>query len=287
MKHLKFMQKIPVVKHLVNKAISRLASNDASAIANHFSQFLKVELANTSELKTEVFNVRHQVYCEELHFEDERNNRLEQDEFDGHSFHSLIRHVTTGRVAGTVRLITSEQADDQLPIEVSCMHAITDPDIRPSAFPRNEICEISRLAVPETFRRRKFDQYKGAATGVINEVFFSEKELRCFPYIAVCLYLSAALLALHNNKKHVFVMMEPRLARSLTFVGIVFKQLGEPVEYHGKRAAYYINPEMFRKNLSIGYVKLLESIERELYPHEQPRPLKRKLLKFGWGMRYS
>src|SRR5690606_31738988 len=116
MKHLKFMQKIPVVKHLVNKAISRLASNDASAIANHFSQFLKVELANTNELRSEVFNVRHQVYCEELHFEDERNNRLEQDEFDSHSFHSLIRHVTTGRVAGTVRLITSEQTGDMLPI---------------------------------------------------------------------------------------------------------------------------------------------------------------------------
>ncbi|HEY9041794.1 MAG TPA: PEP-CTERM/exosortase system-associated acyltransferase [Rheinheimera sp.] len=287
MKHLKFMQKIPVVKHLVNKAISRLASNDASAIASHFSQFLKVELANTDELKSEVFNVRHQVYCEELHFEDERNNRLEQDEFDSHSFHSLIRHVTTGRVAGTVRLITSEQTGDMLPIEVHCMHAITDPDIKPSAFPRSEICEISRLAVPETFRRRKFDQYKGAATGVINEVFFSEKELRCFPYIAICLYLSAALMALHNNKKHVFVMMEPRLARSLTFVGIVFKQLGEPVEYHGKRAAYYINPEMFRKNLSIGYVKLLESIERELYPNEKPRPIKRKFPKLGWGVRYS
>lgn len=287
MKHLKFMQKIPVVKHLVNKAISRLASNDAKAIASHFSQFLRVELANTNELRGEVFNVRHQVYCEELHFEDERNNRLEQDEFDAHSFHSLIRHVTTGRVAGTVRLITSEQEHDQLPIEVHCMHAITDPDITPSAFPRNEICEISRLAVPETFRRRKFDQFKGAATGVINEVFFSERELRCFPYIAICLYLSAALMALHNNKKHVFVMMEPRLARSLTFVGIVFKQLGEPVEYHGKRAAYYINPEMFRKNLSVGYVKLLESIERELYPNERPRPLKRKLPKFGWGVRYT
>lgn len=287
MKHLKIIQKIPVVKHLVNKAISRLASNDANAISKHFSQFLRVELAASEDLRAEVFNVRHQVYCEELHFEDERKNQLEQDEFDSHSFHSLIRHVTTGKVAGTVRIITSGHGDEKLPIEANCMHAITDPAIFPAAFPRHEICEISRLAVPETFRRRKFDQFKGAATGVINEVFFSEHELRCFPYIAICLYLSAALMALHNNKRHVFVMMEPRLARSLTFVGIVFKQLGDPIEYHGKRAAYYINPEMFRKNLSVGYVKLLESIERELYPNDKPRPLKRKFPGFGWGLGFS
>jgi N-acyl amino acid synthase of PEP-CTERM/exosortase system len=287
MKHLKIMQKIPVVKHIVNKAISRLASKDASAIASHFSQFLRVELANSTALKSEVFNVRHQVYCEELHFEDERTNRLEQDDYDAHSFHSLIRHITSGKVAGTVRLITSEQDEQLLPIEAHCMHAITDLEIRPSAFPRNEICEISRLAVPETFRRRKFDQFQGAATGVINEVFFSERELRCFPYIAICLYLSAALMALHNNKRHVFVMMEPRLARSLTFVGIVFKQLGAPIDYHGKRAAYYINPEMFRQNLSVGYIELLESIERELYPNDKPRPLKRKQRWLNWGMRYN
>lgn len=287
MKYLKFMQKVPVLKHLINKTISHLASSDASSIANHFSQFLRTELASNNELKAEVFNIRHQVYCEELHFEDENTNRLEQDEFDSHSFHSLIRHVTTNRVAGTVRLITAEQDTDQLPIEVHCMHAITDPDITPASFPRNEICEISRLAVPETFRRRKLDQFQGAATGAINEVLFSERELRCFPYIAICLYLSAALMALHNNKKHCFVMMEPRLARSLTFVGIVFKQLGPPVEYHGKRAAYYINPEMFRENLSEGYIKLLESIERELYPNEQARRLKRKFFKFTWGLRFS
>jgi N-acyl amino acid synthase of PEP-CTERM/exosortase system len=287
MKHLKFMQKIPVVKHIVNKAISRLASNDASAIANHFSQFLRVELACTAKLRSEVFNVRHQVYCEELHFEDEKTDHQEQDEFDAHSFHSLIRHVKTEKVAGTVRLITSGNDNELLPIEAFCMHAITDPVIKPSAFARDEICEISRLAVPETFRRRKFDQFQGAATGVINEVFFSERELRCFPYIAICLYLSAALMALHNNKRHCFVMMEPRLARSLTFVGIVFKQLGEPIDYHGKRAAYYINPEMFRKNLSEGYVKLLESIERELYPNDKPRPLPRKRQWLGWGVRYN
>ena len=287
MKHLKLIQKIPGVKHLVNKAISHLASNDASAIANHFSQFLRVELAQTPELKSEVFKIRHQVYCEELHFEDERNNRLEQDEFDAHSLHSMIRHVSTGRVAGTVRLITSQHESERLPIEVNCQHAIANSAEGPQAFPRHEICEISRLAVPETFRRRKFDQFKGAATGVINEEYFSERELRCFPYIAICLYLSAALMALHNNKRHVFVMMEPRLARSLTFVGIVFKQLGEPVEYHGKRAAYYINPEMFRKNLSVGYIKLLESVEREMYPHEKPRPIKRRFPGLGWAMRYS
>jgi N-acyl amino acid synthase of PEP-CTERM/exosortase system len=77
-------------------------------------------------------------------------------------------------------------------------------------------------------------------------------------------------MAFHTNRLHAFVMMEPRLARSLSFVGIHFKQLGEPVEYHGKRAAYYINSDMFRKNISSGYIKLMKSIEKELFAEQKP-----------------
>ena len=54
-----------------------------------------------------------------------------------------------------------------------------------------------------------------------------------------------------------------------------------------EQQVYFERDEMFRKNLSVGYVKLLESIERELYPNDKPRPLKRKFPGFGWGLRFS
>ncbi|MDP5032416.1 PEP-CTERM/exosortase system-associated acyltransferase [Paraglaciecola sp.] len=270
MKHLKTLQKIPVVGGLVNIAISHLASSDASTISKHFSQFLRPELALSENLKREVYRLRHEVYCEELKFEDVRPDQEERDNFDEHSVHCFVRHVSSGRLAGTVRLITSSHIDEMLPIEKFCSHAIEDETLLPANFPREDICEISRLAVLEHFRRRQMDKFSGAATGAININDYSKTELRCFPYIAICLYLAAASTAFKTNKKHAYVMMEPRLARSMAFVGIQFKQLGKPIDYHGKRAAFYINGEMFHSGLSSGYAKLLKSIENDLFASGVP-----------------
>ena len=105
------------------------------------------------------------------------------------------------------------------------------------------------------------DQFQGAATGVINQQTYSEQELRCFPFIAVGLYFAAASVVMLNDIKHTYVMMEPRLARSMSFVGIKFHQLGPVVDYHGKRAPYYINPYLLMENLSPGFKNLLQNIE--------------------------
>lgn len=269
MKQLRALADKPIIGGMVKKAISTLASNDAKHISEHFSQYLKPQVASTADLKHEVFKLRHNVYCEELHFEDLKPNHEEFDEFDSHSIHCFIRHLGTSQMAGTVRLITSDHPQQLLPIEKFCSHAIEDLSLSPANFARENICEFSRLAVPAMFRKRAIDKFAGAATGANDESTFSANELRCFPYIAICLYMAAAAMAFHTNRLHAFVMMEPRLARSLSFVGINFKQLGEPVEYHGKRAAYYINSDMFRKNISSGYIKLMKSIEKELFSHQQ------------------
>ncbi len=264
MKHLKKLQELPIVGSLVKKAIGALASNNAGTISKHFSQFLQPQLALTEELKLKVFNVRHQVYCEELKFEPERENRLEIDDFDAHSIHCFVKHMSSGNIAGTVRLITSADDSELLPIEKYCLHSITDHEFSPGAFARDKICEISRLAVLEHFRRREIDKFKGAATGAINVEAYSETELRCFPYIAICLYFAAASTAFHAKKEHAFVMMEPRLARSLAFVGIRFHQIGPVIDYHGRRAPFYINKAMLFDGLSPGFKRLLHEIEKSL-----------------------
>jgi N-acyl amino acid synthase of PEP-CTERM/exosortase system len=264
MKHLNKLQRIPVIGVVVRKIIGLLASNNANNISKHFSQFLQPHIANTEELKLQVFRLRHKVYCEELKFEDEKPNQLEQDDFDAHSIHCYVKHVSSGNMAGTVRLISSSCDDEQLPIEKYCLHSITDHDFSPRAFPRDKICEISRLAVLEQFRRREQDKFTGAATGAINVDTYSGTELRCFPYIALCLYFSAASTAFHAKKEHAFVMMEPRLARSLAFVGIKFHQIGPVIDYHGRRAPFYINKPMLFDGLSPGFKKLLFEIEKSL-----------------------
>lgn len=264
MKKLKTLAEKPIIGGVVKKAMTSLASNDAKVISRHFSQYLRPQIATDEALKHEVYRLRHQVYCEELHFEDVKDSYEECDEFDARAIHCFVRHLSSKSLAGTVRLIGSNGPDELLPLEQFCSEAINHPELSPANFPRESICEISRLAVPENFRKRAIDQFKGAATGAINEQVFSETELRCFPYIAICLYLAATAMAMQTRRYHGFVMMEPRLARSLTFVGIKFQPIGKVIEFHGKRAPYYIDARELRNNLSSGYLKLLESVEHDL-----------------------
>lgn len=250
----------PIIKKIMNYEVSR----QANKISDHFSEYLGPVVAFDKFLQTESYKIRHNVYCEELKFEEMKANGLEKDLFDSHSAHCLIRHVPSGDFAGTVRIVRSENETQLLPIEKYCISSIDDNNVHPNDFPRNEICEISRLAVPSQFRKRQTDQFKGSATGVINENVYSERELRCFPFIAVGLYLSAASICLRLGIKHCFVMMEPRLARSLRFVGIPFQQVGPVVEYHGQRAPYYISRDLLMNGLSPGFKSMLKNIDLKI-----------------------
>ncbi len=254
----------PIIGDITKKIASIKVNHDAYNIAEHFTQFLEPQVAVNNALKEEAFKIRHNVYCEELAFEEIKKEGQEKDEFDGQSIFSLIKHKPSNAYTSCVRVVKIQQEDQLLPIEKYCLESITNEELHPKNFKRSEICEISRLAVKADFRRRKTDQFKGSGTGVIQEAIYSEIELRCFPFIAIGLYMAAATMAIDSGIKHAFVMMEPRLARSMKFVGIKFQPLGEPIEYHGLRAPYYINAEIFLDNLSPGFQNLYKSIEHDI-----------------------
>lgn len=254
----------PIIGDITKKIASMKVNHDANNIAEHFTQFLQPQVAINDSLKEEAFKIRHNVYCEELAFEDVKEGGQEKDEFDEQSIFSLIKHKPSSTYTSCVRVVTVAKEGQLLPIEKFCIDSITDEALHPDRFNRSEICEISRLAVKSDFRRRKTDQFKGSGTGVIQETSYSEVELRCFPFIAIGLYMAAATMAIDSGIKHVYVMMEPRLARSMKFVGIKFQPLGEPIDYHGLRAPYYINPEIFLSNLSPGFKNLYNAIEHDI-----------------------
>ncbi|APD86949.1 GNAT family N-acetyltransferase [Alteromonas sp. Mex14] len=237
---------------------------EANYISSHFSTYLTPKIAGSQDLKDEVFKIRHNVYCEELAFEPVRENGLEVDEFDAFSMHCLIQHVSSQNYAGTVRIVRPIEQHQKLPIEKYCLNSITNNELNPANFAREDVCEVSRLAVPKAFRRRQMDNHDGAAVGIINQNSYSETELRCFPFIAVGLYFAAAGMALEQGIKHAYVMMEPRLARSMGFVGIKFQQIGPVVDYHGKRAPYYINQKLLDTSLTPSFSKMLIDIRAGL-----------------------
>ena len=246
---IKRLSKYPVFTPIINYIIRKSANRKAANIAKHFGQYLEPVYANSTDKYNECFHIRHQVYCEEHDFLPPSEDRLETDACDEHSYHLLLQQSSSENYTGTIRVVYSDDDSQLLPIEKYCAECLESSDPKPSDFPRDSICELSRVAVLRDFRRRKIDRFDGAATGDINSETYSEEELRCFPFIAIGLYLSAANVILHNNHKHCFMMMEPRLARSMSFIGLTFNQIGPVINYHGKRAPYYINPRLFDETL--------------------------------------
>jgi N-acyl amino acid synthase of PEP-CTERM/exosortase system len=255
------LRRLPVIGRWMARARTHLADHEAERVARHFVQLLPPRIAREQGEREGVFALRHGVYCEELGFEPPRADGLERDDFDARSLHAFVRHAASGAMAGTVRLVTTTGEDERLPMEVHCAEALANATMKPADFARETVCEISRLAVPARFRRRATDRFAGAATGAIDAHRYSVGELRCFPWIAIALYFSAAALSRQTGRHHVFVMVEPRLARAMNFVGIDFRQIGPAIEFHGRRAPHYIDRERLPEGLSPGFRHLLTVVD--------------------------
>jgi N-acyl amino acid synthase of PEP-CTERM/exosortase system len=211
------------------------------SLDNHFQNYFDVFFADTPELREFVHRIRYEVYCREFRYEREEDcpGGMERDAYDQHSLHMLIVHKTTQAGAGCMRLITPSltESDFLLPMERFCGHTLTDPVWHPARLPRDHIAEVSRLAVHTQFRRRLGEAE--SPTG-ISATSFSPDERRTFPLLSLALFYGGTALMVLAGRSDAFVMVEPRLARRLQIAGLPFVQVGELVEYHGPRAAYYV-----------------------------------------------
>lgn len=234
----------------------------SSSPLRHFAHFFHASLAQTDIQKHQTYRLRHRVYCEELQFEPQRDNGLEHDEYDSRAVHCAISRLSTAQLAGTVRLIMSANAQQLLPIEQYCAAALNHPTLSPAAFPREQICEISRLAVPGEIRQRKNSQ---SPLGHNLNKLMQQLESRCCEAVAISLYLVAMLMCLHYGKHHVFVMIEPALARMLKRIGIHFVQVGEVVNVNGKRAPYYVDARATFHTLGDEYKTLIHILAAQLF----------------------
>lgn len=237
------------------------------SLASSFNEYFQVVLADAAELRKEVYRLRFEVYCREFKFEREEDfpDGLEQDRFDeNHSRHCLLLHRQSGLFAGCVRLVFNDQTniESTLPFESGLDDSLKTARVISLLQHRKDIGEISRLAVPAEFRRRKADI--GSPIGDISETSFSRDERRSFPYIPLGLYLTAAAVGLEMNMRGVFAIMEPRLARHLQRFGIVFERVGDVTYYHGERAPYYINRQGLFDQMQPPVRDLLDLILNEI-----------------------
>ncbi|HKK13843.1 MAG TPA: PEP-CTERM/exosortase system-associated acyltransferase [Gammaproteobacteria bacterium] len=236
------------------------------SLTHAFHHYFRVVAADSPALQARVHRIRYQVYCEELRYEraEDFADGFERDAFDARSRHCLLWHTPSQQYAGCVRLVMTdpEEPGALLPFE-SCCRASLHDWVQDTVLPRRgTFGEISRLAVPSSFRRRKGDSTlpggeAGPSTG-------DAGGHRQFPYIAVGLYLAAAAIGLEAGLDGVFAMMEPRLARHLRRFGFEFRQAGDVVDYHGERAAFYITRERLFRHLDPEMRALLDDIRHDL-----------------------
>jgi N-acyl amino acid synthase of PEP-CTERM/exosortase system len=236
----------------------------ADTFSKHFSKFFTSIVAENKKDLNSAYNIRHSVFCEELELFSKNKDGIEKDCYDEYAQQCLIRHKTSTQDAGTVRIIMPQTHEDILPIEKIATNHITKDQYLPHNFARHEVCEISRIAIPPEFRRRKMDQYDGAAQAKINTRTYSETELRCFPLIAIGLYMTTAAAAMEAGRKHAYFMVEPRFARSMRFVGIKLKRIGDEFEYVGQRAPYYIGCDDFMNNLKPSLHFMMNELHKQI-----------------------
>lgn len=191
----------------------------------------------------EAFRIRYQVFCEELgYFEPKFPAKgLEMDADDDRSLHCMVRHRPSGAPAGYVRLVCSDgtDPDSRLPLETRFGDSLFHAELHPDRMDRSRICEISRLMVHSTFRRRAGEQ--GSPLGRNESLLLSSAETRTFPLITVSLFMGVLIVGGAQGMEHGFAMMEPRLARLLQLSGFHFTQVGAVRDYYGPRATYHMD----------------------------------------------
>jgi len=247
-------------------------------LSENFLRYFDVQFARSEEQRGDVFGIRYRVYCEEFAYEpaDVFPNAQETDEYDDASVHALIYHKSSGRPAGCVRMVTPTGPgnEDALPFEQNCGKALDRALIDALQLERTRVCEISRLAVDGAFRRRSGEQL--TRYGEVDGLDCSQQERRTFSLIAVTCFLAATALTDISGRTNVFAMMEPFLPRLLERSGIVFRQVGEDIDYHGIRAPYFITTQAalqtMRPDLKELYTEVHRRLAKATMPQENERP---------------
>jgi N-acyl amino acid synthase of PEP-CTERM/exosortase system len=216
-------------------------------LVESFSRYFRVVLAVTRQQKRYAHAIRYQVYAKELGWEPLNESGLETDKCDDYSTHCLLEHKRSGEIVGCVRLVIppAGETSKQLPSQIHGM-SLNNDLLR--AAPIGEIGEISRLAVPYSFRchaKKRIPKFLDDCDAIT----YSDEERRNFSNISLGLYYASIAMVDLNELDHALVFMEPRLSRCLGRYGLQFHQTTHTYELKGRDRAVYALP---RNELTVG-----------------------------------
>jgi len=240
-----------------------------TTIAENFDQYFRIRHVRSQDMANIAYQIRYKVYVKEMGWEQPNDSGLETDQFDPYSHICLLEHRRTETFAGCVRLVVPviDRPDTLLPFQ---HHGIlcTQPEVLdPDRLQRGSYGEISRLAVPDTFRRRKHERNRPFILDETSSTtIYSEEEKRSFPNIAIGLYLASIAMVDLFQHEGVFVVMEPKLRRHLQRFGLPFSQLSQEFDFRGMRALFGLPKADLYSHMSIDIRELYELIKSSLAP---------------------
>jgi N-acyl amino acid synthase of PEP-CTERM/exosortase system len=231
--------------------------------------FLKVD---SEDLRKETYRLRYEIYVKEFGFENPEDHPggIETDEYEPYSIHFAA--LKNDEVIGTIRLVL--YSEKGFPIE----HAVRLKRNGASP-PPDRIGEISRLAISHRFRRRSGDGPYGVESYLVEseggilpesgpppEVMNKRKN----PVIVMGLYQAMYHEAKKKGLLQWYMITEEKIFKSLKKFGFMFRQVGEPVEYHGLRIPYLGDiPEIERRLIKENPLLLrllLKGLEKKYCP---------------------
>ncbi len=230
------------------------------SLADAFLNYFDVDLVSSPEMASKAAGLRYRVYCEEFGFEERSAfpDHREADEFDRFSIQGLITHKRSSRAAGCVRLVCASETH-KMPFEVHCMDSIYVDQLDTLSSERSQVCEFSRLAVDAAFRKRRGESH--TRVGEFDALDCCHQEQRTFSMIGIAAFLTAFALACLSNRTRVFAMMEANLPRLLRQSGIEVQKVGDIIDYHGQRAAYFTTTQSALSGMRGDLRSLYEAIE--------------------------
>lgn len=224
-----------------------------SSLIDLFNEYFEVVRVDTPEKLQECCRLRYEVYCKEALIPgfdaNDYPDGLERDQYDERSVHCLLVHNSTGRIAGTVRVILHDSKDQfKFPLE-----KVTGLEI----FPHNRIGEVSRLILAPEFRGRKGESRQ--PQGIAQEPEYSAPKngrrdpqakwngpdlrksipRRRFPHTVLGLITGLVQMSVEHNLNYWYAGMEPACARLLRSFGINFAPISPIIDYYGPCKGYF------------------------------------------------
>lgn len=219
------------------------STHEAEQLLDRFNRDYSCAIADEPGLLRQAFETRYRVYCVENQFENPQEHRegIETDEFDDNSRHSVLIYRPTGETIGTVRLI--------LPVEgqlasFSMRNIIAHCGGR-SPIPRCSTAEVSRFSISKRSRQETL--------GYSGNVRPLERKLspRVEPLMSLGLIQGLVRMSAIEGITHWCAVMEPKMLRMLSAMGIHFTPVGPLVEHHGLRQFCYCEVASILKTVKV------------------------------------